>query len=66
MVKQIDQLMAGSTLYLKTLRDTLRKEISFADQGKNGNKDQVDFIAKIMKDIAGVQAGVKAKATKTV
>jgi len=54
--------MAGSTAYLRTLRDTLKKEISFADQGKNVNKDQVDFITKIMKDIAGVQTGLKAKA----
>ena len=51
--------MSGSTAYLKILKDTLKKEISFTDQGK---KDQVDFITKIMKDITGVQTGLKGKA----
>lgn len=51
--------MSGSAAYLKTLRDTLKKEISFSDQSK---KDQVDFITKIIKDITGVQTGLKNKA----
>jgi len=51
--------MQGSISYLKTLKETLKKEISFSDQGK---KDQVEFITKIHKDITGVQTGLKNKA----